>query len=210
MNRNISTRAIVLLFLLVLPLWSSSCFAQNDRSAKDWGDALVKWDTRCSARGCLMQTDVLRGESGNPPDPKDFHEYVGINIALERKTQQPAYFSFLIDPNAQHDQGVFIAFTRSTKEGNSWKMNIDPDGATRLSFAECNKDSCAARVPLGLVEEGKDSRKMNLIDKFLNSDTLLIHYMKNGKPYRTMVLLSSFKKEYQRVLTSEFASPIGK
>jgi hypothetical protein len=27
--------------------------------------------------------------------------------------------------------------------------------------------------------------------------------MKDGKPYDTMVLLASFKKEYQRVLTSE-------
>ncbi len=44
---------------------------------------------------------------------------------------------------------------------------------------------------------------MNLLDKFNQSSSLLVLYMKEGKPYRTMVLLSSFKKEYQRVLASE-------
>ena len=167
------------------------------------GDALVKWDSACSTRGCLIETDVLRGVSDNPPNPKDSREYVSINVAMERETRRPAYFTFMVDPRAQRDQGVFVAFTKSSKEGGSWSMKIDQDGASRLVIGECNPNACIARVPLGIVEEGKDSRSMHLLDKFLESDSLLLLYMRDGKPYRTMVLLSSFKKEYQRVLTSE-------
>lgn len=156
-----------------------------------------------------MQTDVLRGESGDPPDPKDFREYVGVDVALYRKSQKPGYFAFLVDPRTQQDQGIFIAFTKTTKDGDSWKINLDADGATRLAITNCNDKACTARVPLGLVEEGKDSHKMDLLEKFLNSDHLLVLYMKGGKAYRTMVLLSSFKKEYQRAMTSELAASSG-
>lgn len=167
---------------------------------------MVKWDSACSARGCLIQTDVLRGISDDPapPDPKDSREYVSINVAMERATKKPAYFTFMVDPRAQRDQGVFIAFTRTTKDGGSWSMKMDKDGASRLTICECTADACIARVPLGVVEKEKDRRAMNLLDKFTESDSLLVLYIREGKPYRTMVLLSSFKREYQRVLTSEF------
>jgi hypothetical protein len=82
-------------------------------------------------------------------------------------------------------------------------MKMDQDGASRLAIGECSANACKVLVPLGIIEEGKDVRSMHLLDKFLASDSLLILYMKDGKPYDTMVLLASFKKEYQRVLTSE-------
>jgi len=152
-----------------------------------------------------MQTDVLRGISDDPapPDPNDFREYVSINVAMERATRRPAYFTFMVDPRAQQDQGIFIAFTKTRKVEGSWKTGIDQDGANRLPACECTTNACTARVPLGLLPEGKDRRAMNLLDKFNQSSSLLVLYMKEGKPYRTMVLLSSFKKEYQRVLASE-------
>jgi hypothetical protein len=164
----------------------------------------VKWDSACSARGCLIQTDVLRGVSEDPPDPKDSREYVSINVAMERVTRRPAYITFMVDPRAQRDQGIFVAFANSSRDGGSWSMKMDQDGASRLTIGECTANACIARVPLGIVEQGKDRRAMNLLDKFSESNSLLVLYMRNGKPYRTMVLLSSFKKEYQRVLTSEF------
>lgn len=172
----------------------------------DPGDALVKWDSACSARGCLIQTDVLRGISDDsaPPDSKDSREYVSINVAMERATRKPAYITFMVDPRAQPDQGIFVAFTNSRKVDDSWKIEIDQDGANRLPAFECTANACIARIPFGLVPKGKDTRAMNLLDKFTESNSLLVLYMRDGKPYRTMVLLSSFKKEYQRVLSSEF------
>ena len=117
--------------------------------------------------------------------------------------RKPSYFAFHVDPNSQQDQGVFIAFTKTTKEGNKWKSGIDADRALRLAFSSCGEDSCVARVTGGFVEETKEGHKINLLDKFLSSDAVLFLYMKGGKPYRTMLVLSSFKKEYQRVLESE-------
>ena len=194
-------QALVLVSLVVL-----TCAAQEKRAQDDGGALPVKWDSTCGARGCLMQTDVLRGASDDPPDPKDFREYVSLNIALDRSLSRPAYFSFLVDPRAQADEGIFITFAKTTEEDGKWKVNLDPEGPTRLAIADCAKNACTARVPLGLVEDGKNPHKMDLLDKFLSSDHLLVLYTRNGHPYQTMVLLSSFKKEYARVMDNEMKS----
>jgi hypothetical protein len=193
-------------FAIVLVTLQCVCIHAQDSSKGNWGDLLVKWDSTCSARGCLIQTDVLRGISDDPvpPDPNDSREYVSINVAMERATRKPAYITFMVDPRAQRDQGLFVTFTNSSKVDGRWSMKIDDHGASRLSIDDCTANACIARVPLGLIGEDKDRRAMNLLDKFTESNSLLVLYMRNGKPYRTMVLLSSFKKEYQRVLTSEF------
>jgi hypothetical protein len=201
---------------LLLPIMMLSVFCLGQNSKSDWGDALadalVKWDTECSPKGCILMTDVLRGYSGlpTPPDPKDFREYIGIYVPVDRDTRKPAYFAFHVDPNADRSNGVFITFSKTTREGNSWKMTLDPEGATRLMFDGCDDNSCFVRVANSCIEEGKESHKMTLLDKFLNSDHLLVLYTKHGKAYRTMVILSSFKKEYQRVLTTELSAPTSK
>jgi hypothetical protein len=127
--------------LLVLSLLLLSCcsFGQNPQNERGdaLADALVKWKTDCYPKGCLMQTDVLRGQSEKPPDANDFREYIGIDIGVDRKTQKPLYFAFHVDPDAQPDQGVFIAFTKTTKDGTSWKINLDKDGASRIPFERC-------------------------------------------------------------------------
>ncbi|HEY2858685.1 MAG TPA: hypothetical protein VGJ21_09735 [Terracidiphilus sp.] len=152
-----------------------------------------------------MQTDVLRGisDDAEPPDSKDVREYIGLDVAIDRKTKSPAYFSFLVDPRAQRDQGVFITFTKSVFKDGKWDLQPDPDGPVRIPILDCHPDYCAARVPLGVTQEGKDSRKEDLLDRFLNSSHLLVLYVRDGKTYRTMVILSSFKKEYARVMATE-------
>ena len=193
--------ALILFYVTV----QVSAGAQSQSSASDWGDALVKWGTTCSARGCILQTDVLRGVSGDPapPDPRDPREYIGLNVALDRKTSKPAYFSFLVDPRVQRDQGVFITFAKTVGVNGRRKLQLDPKGPIRIPIFECFEDYCAARVPLGITEEGKDSYKIDLLQSFLNSDHLLVLYVKGGKPYRTGLILSSFKKEYARLMVRE-------
>lgn len=61
---------------------------------------------------------------------------------------------------------------------------------------------------MGWSHEGKDSRNLNLLDKFLNSNHMLLLYVKDGRSYRTMVLLSSFKNEYQRVLATQLSPSV--
>jgi hypothetical protein len=196
--------------LLFVYLFALMCPAQEKKTPGDAADALVKWDSTCGARGCLMQADVLRGVSDNPPDPKDFREYVSLNVALDRSLSRPAYFSFLVDPRAQADHGIFITFAKTTQQNGQWKVNLDPEGPSRLAIGDCDKNSCSARVPLGLVEDGKDAHKMDLLDKFQNSDHLLVLYTRDGHAYRTMVGLSSFQKEYARVMENEMKSRAAK
>jgi hypothetical protein len=71
--------------LVVLVLFSGLSFAQNNLGHNGLGDLQVNWKTDCAPRGCLMQTELLRGDSGSPANPKDFREYVGVNVALARK-----------------------------------------------------------------------------------------------------------------------------
>lgn len=156
-----------------------------------------------------MQTDVLRGISGDPqpPDPKGSREYIGVNIALERTTQKPAYISCLVDPRAQRDQGVFITFAKTVQVNGKWESHLDPKGRVRIPISQCFDDYCAARIAQGLTEDGKDSHKMDLLQEFLESNHLLVLYTREGKAYQTMVILSSFKKEYQRLMTTELKDP---
>ena len=173
-----------LVYLVLLAVGSTVAFGQVSSGAS------AKWETTCVPQGCLLQTDILRGDSGDPPDETDFHEYIGIDIAFERATRKPAYFAFRVDPNAQREQGISIAFGKG--------KNVDSDGTSKLDVADCDEKSCFARVPLGLVKKG---RNLNLLDKFLKADHIVVEYTRGGKQYRTMVLLSSFQAEYQRVLS---------
>lgn len=175
-------------------------------SGEELANALVKWDKECGPKGCLLETDVLRGFSDDPPDPKDSREYIGISVPTDRATRKPAYFAFHVDPRAQQSNGMFIIFSKTTRDGDSWKLSLDSEGVSRLMFDKCDEQSCVVRVRGGLVQEGKESHAMNLLDKFLGSDHLLILYMRDGKPYRTMIILSSFKRAYERLLANELPS----
>lgn len=154
-----------------------------------------------------MQTDVLRGDSGSPPNPKDFREYVGIDVALLRKTRKPAYIAFYVDPRAAQDQGIFIAFAKTTRDGKSWKMALDSDGAMKIPIAGCGKLDCMARVPNAIEVQPSSNKRINLLHKFLTSDAVLVLYVKGQRAYRTMILLSSFQKDYKHTMTVDLAPP---
>lgn len=199
----------ITLFALALALNSQSQtnHAPSKNTGEDWADALVKWDTDCHPNGCILETDILRGnpDSNNPPDPKDEREYISIYIPVDRETRTPAWFAFHVDPRAQKNNGIFIGFLKTVKDDKSWTTNPDPDGTSRLMFDKCDAKSCVVRVPKGMIEEGKDSHSMNLLDKFMTADFLWILYLRDGKPFRTLVLLSSFQKAYQHLLANELA-----
>src|SRR5260370_35883716 len=86
-----------MLAVFFLVLFSGPVFAQNNAVHADWSDLPVSWKTDCAPRGCLMHADVLRGDSGSPADPKDFREYVVVNVALARTTRRPESVTFYID-----------------------------------------------------------------------------------------------------------------
>jgi hypothetical protein len=107
-----------------------------------------------------MLTQVLRGDAGGPADPKDAREYVGLNVALGRKTRQPEYIAFYVDPRATQGQGIFVAFAKARRDGVSWKMALDDDGAIRVPFTSCGKLGCMARIPAGLEVEPSTKKRV--------------------------------------------------
>jgi len=199
-------RRYKMLAVFAFTLFCGQPFAQNNAGHADWSDLPVSWKTDCAARGCLMHTDVLRGDSGSPANPKDFREYIGVDVALARKTRQPAYIAFKVDPRATSDRGIFIAFIKTMRSGNSWKAVPDEDGTMEIPIARCEKWSCEARVPGGGFEvKPPTGKRINLLEKFLTSDAVIVLYTKGKKAYRTMILLSSFQKEYQHVMAADLA-----
>lgn len=186
--------------LVILALFSGLSFAQSDAGHNGLNDLLVNWKTDCAPRGCLMRTEVLRGDSGSPADPKDVREYVGLNVALGRKNRQPDYIAFYVDPRATQGQGIFVAFAKATRDGSSWKMALDDAGAIRVPFTSCGKLGCMARIPAGLEVEPSTDKRVDLLEKFLTSDAVLVLYTRGKRPYRTMILLSSFQRDYQHVM----------
>ncbi len=194
-----------MLMVLFLVLFSGSVFAQSNVGHNGLNDLLVTWKTDCVPRGCLMQAEVLRGDSGSPADPKDAREYVGLNVALARKTRQTEYIAFYVDPRAAQGQGIFVAFAKTTRDGSSWKMALDDDGAIKVPFTSCGKLGCMARVPAGVEVDSSTKKRVDLLNKFLNSDAVLVLYVRGKKPYRTMIPLSSFQKDYQHVMAVDLA-----
>ncbi len=140
--------------LVALAVFSGSVFAQSNADHSGFNDVQVNWKTDCAPRGCLMLTQVLRGDAGGAADPKDAREYVGLNVALARKTRQPEYIAFYVDPRATQGQGIFVAFAKARRDGVSWKMALDDDGAIRVPFTSCGKLGCMARIPAGTTNAG--------------------------------------------------------
>lgn len=78
-------RRCEMLIVFALALFCGLLFAQNNADHADWSAPPVRWKTDCAPRGCLMHADVLRGDSGSPANPKDFREYIGVDVALRER-----------------------------------------------------------------------------------------------------------------------------
>jgi hypothetical protein len=196
-----------ILKVFVLILICGQSFAQSNADRADSNNHLVKWNTDCAPRGCLMHTAVLRGDSGKPADPRDAREYVGISIALERETGQPTSMAFSVDPRATRNQGIFIGFARTTKSGNSWKMELDNKSTVRIPIASCGDVQCLATVPKGIEVQPSTRQQINLMNELLTFDEVLILYIEGKNAYRTMIPLASFHEDYKKVMTADMAPP---
>jgi len=200
-------RRCEMLIVFALALFCGQLFAQSNADHADLSAPPVRWKTDCAPRGCLLHADVLRGDSGSPANPKDFREYIGVHIALARKTRQPAYIAFEVDPRATSDRPIFIAFIKTMRSGNAWKAALDEDGTMEIPIARCDKLSCQARIPGGGFDvKPYTGKRINLLEKLLTSDAVMVLYTKGKTAYRTMILLSSFQNEYQHVMAMDLAS----
>jgi len=92
------------------------------------------------------------------------------------------------------------------RSGNAWKAALDEDGTMEIPIARCDKLSCQARIPVGGFDvKPYTGKRINLLEKLLTSDAVMVLYTKGKTAHRTMILLSSFQKEYQRVMAVDLA-----
>jgi hypothetical protein len=160
-----------------------------------------KWDHQCGEKGCLMFTDVLIGDPDHPADLKH-PEYITLGLAINRADRKPAFFSFMVPPDADPKSGVIIGFANDVKDGDRWKVKVEQGKFSQLDFNECNKDSCVARVHPQILSSG-GTADIDLLEKFLNSNHILLMYYKHGVPYRTMKPLFPFQRDYKALLETE-------
>ncbi len=164
-------------------------------------DLLGEWDTECSEKGCLMFKDVLRGNLSQPAEFKD-PEYLTIAVAIDRQTKRPSHFAFHVPPNSDRSQGLFVTFSRTVAltEGK-WHIELDTEPPLHLDFDSCDEESCVARVRGGAPASEK--LKADLVEKFFDRSHILLLYLANGQPVRTMVVLAPFRDTYRRLCETQ-------
>ncbi len=148
-----------------------------------------------------MFTDVLIGDPDHPAD-LTHPEYITIGVAINRSDRKPAYFSFVLPPDADRSQGVIIAFMKTIRDGKEWKVVRDDGSMSQLDFNSCNEESCVARVHQQILSsDGTPS--MDLLDKFLHTNRIWFLFTRNHVPYRTMKALFPFQRDYKHLMETE-------
>lgn len=177
------------------PLTSQAAEAAIRRMPADRED-YVRWQTDCDHAQCTLSTDVLRGASGNPPDRTDHDEYITLSINLPLKSTRASAILFHLPPWAQKNQGFFLAFVTNPPSDLAAPPALDPDGAIPITFASCDDESCLAQLPDGLI--ASSGRTVDLLEKLLRSDHLIVLFTSDGAPYRTSIALGSFHKAWEQ------------
>ena len=160
-----------------------------------------KWDFACTDMRCTMFTDVLIGDPDHPTDIMH-PEHITMAVAINRSTRKPDFFEFDLPANADRNQGVFIAFLSTVKDGASWKLVKDKDSMSQLDFNSCDEKSCIARVHAEILSSD-GSPNVDLLGKFLHSTQIWIMFTKKGEPYRTIKALFPFQRDYRRLMETE-------
>jgi hypothetical protein len=160
-----------------------------------------KWDSNCREGGCLMQTDILRGPEGGaePPTVGDFRDYVSIGVGALNHAP-PMFINFHVDPRAQKDHGIQIAFIQRLQP-------LLTSGEWALPMNECDKNSCVATFPNGIVKNDEGGPDLNLMHEFLQDEGLVLIYVRDGETYQTLISLKSFQREHQRLVEANLLAP---
>ena len=158
------------------------------------------WQINCMPKGCIASVDILRGESGDPPDPKDVNQYVSVAVAVNRIDHRPSLVTFEVDPNADQEAGIDLLFAHTIPDGKSWKVVVDPNGPMHLPFRRCNKTTCTSFIGGGTPDEATMKSCEDLVARMQSESHLFLSYTRGGHSYRTAVSLALFKEAYASLL----------
>lgn len=204
MRYSWQTQVALVVFALA-PFFSMHVHAQS--KAEDLLKAQQNWHIDCMPKGCIASVDILRGESGEPPDSKDPTQYVSVAVGTDRKSQKPNVVIFEVDPHADKQAGIDLLFAHSIPDGKGWKVVPDPEGPRHLPIVRCNETECAALIGGGTPDEATLKSCADLVAKMRSENHLFLSYVRNGHNYHTAVSLTLFKEAYKNLI-SRTSAPI--
>ena len=159
------------------------------------------WHIKCMPKGCIASVDILRGESGDPPDPNDTNQYVSVAVAVDRSDRRPSLVMFEVDPNADQQTGIDLFFAHTVPDGKSWKVVVDPNGPMHFPFRHCSKTTCIFLIGGGTPDEATMKSCADLVARMRTEDHLFLSYTRGGHSYSTAISLALFKEAYASLLT---------
>lgn len=194
------------LFISVVLLLLFGRYAGAQNTPEDLLRAQQSWKIDCMPKGCIASVDILRGESGDPPDPHDTSQYISVAIGVNRSDRRPSLVMFEVDSKADKNAGVDLVFAHTVADGKSWKIIVDQNGIY-LPFRRCDATKCSAVLGGGKPDCILAMKSCaDLIARMQSEDHLFLSYRRRGRPYRTAVSLALFKEAYARLLTQVSAA----
>lgn len=195
-SRWLSRAFFAIATLLLIP--GHSVRAQSP--AEDLLRAEQAWHIKCMTKGCIASVDILRGESGDPPNPNDPNQYVSVAVAVNRGDQRPSLVMFEVDPNADQQAGIDLFFARTVPDGKTWKVVPDSNGPMHLPLRHCGKSACMFFIGGGTPDEARMKSCADLVARMQSEDHLFLSYTRGGHSYRTAISLALFKEAYANLL----------
>jgi invasion protein IalB len=165
------------------------------------------WQIKCIEKGCIASVDILRGESGQPPDPKDATQYVSVAVAADYSDDKPQMIMFEVDPKADKEAGIDLLFAGTTADDKRFKTTIDPSGPVHLTFRSCNETECVAVLGSAKPDDAALKQCADMIARMQSEDHLFLAYRRNDHVYSTAISLSLFKEAYGKLLARVSAGP---
>lgn len=181
--------------------------ALSQTPAEDALHQMQHWQIQCMAKGCIASVDILRGESGDTPDPNDAHQYVSIAVGLDHGADAPSLFMFEVDPHADQGSGVDLVFANDVTVGESWNDIFRDGNLVHLPFRKCNADECMAVLGSGKPDPHEVEECRSLLPMMLSNRHLFMSYLRNGHPYRTAISLSIFSEAYNQLKQQVLRQP---
>jgi hypothetical protein len=186
-------------FAIVAISFSLSHWASAQSPAEDLLRAQQAWHINCMQKGCLASVDILRGESGDPPNPSNSDEFISVTVGVDRNSHRPSVLIFEVDPHADKQAGVDLLFARTVTDGKDWRLALDTNGSVHLLFQNC-KTACTAVIGGGTPDEQTMKLCSNFVTRMQSDNHLFVLYTRNGHSYRTAVSLALFKEAYASLL----------
>lgn len=170
---------------------------ENKSNIEDCASSQSTWDTQQVKNGTMMFLDVpfLRKDTSKV-------EYVTLSVAKREDKEQPAFMSIIVPNNVDKVNGVFIEFAKTVKtneDPSGWKLKLEND-PIRIPFYTCQKDGCYARVTDGYVTDEESKQQVNIYNKFMNYDNILVLFIYPDGSHKSVAIpLCTFKQQYKKL-----------